>query len=117
MLSTRLRTDFTPFEPTVSFEGSSALESTVRSVLNNRHPWCITRSSTYACAFPQIFFPSIVLMPIVYMWIFFQSKFHTAMGINVYYFFASIYGWIRWNRYSSERSNLQSGAVSQNFFV
>lgn len=42
--------------------------------------------------------PVGVLMPVVYVWIFFQSKFYADMGINVYYFFASIYGWIRWNR-------------------
>ena len=24
------------------------------------------------------------------------------MGINIYYFFASIYGWIRWNRSESK---------------
>lgn len=45
--------------------------------------------------------PVGVLMPIVYVWIFFQSKFYADVGINVYYFFASIYGWIRWNRSSS----------------
>lgn len=39
-----------------------------------------------------------VLMPIVYVWIFYQSKFYADMGINIYYFFASIYGWIRWTR-------------------
>ncbi len=43
-----------------------------------------------------------VLMPVVYIWIFFQSKFYADMGINVYYFFASIYGWIRWNRNHTE---------------
>ncbi len=42
--------------------------------------------------------PVGVLMPVVYVWIFFQSRFYADMGINVYYFFASIYGWIRWNR-------------------
>lgn len=47
--------------------------------------------------------PVGVLMPIVYVWIFYQSKFYADMGINVYYFFASIYGWIRWNKYSSEK--------------
>ncbi|MDD3788268.1 MAG: nicotinamide riboside transporter PnuC [Petrimonas sp.] len=42
--------------------------------------------------------PVGVLMPVVYVWIFFQSKFYADMGINIYYFFASIYGWIRWTR-------------------
>lgn len=42
--------------------------------------------------------PLGVLMPIVYVWIFYQSKFYADMGIHIYYFFASIYGWIRWTR-------------------
>lgn len=46
--------------------------------------------------------PVGVLMPVVYIWIFFRSKFYADMGINVYYFFASIYGWIRWNRGRTE---------------
>ncbi len=50
--------------------------------------------------------PVGVLMPIVYIWIFFQSKFYADMGVNVYYFFASIYGWIRWNRYASKEEEL-----------
>ena len=43
--------------------------------------------------------PVGVLMPIVYVWIFFQSKFYADMGINIYYFFASIYGWILWSKH------------------
>ncbi|SCD21246.1 Nicotinamide mononucleotide transporter [Proteiniphilum saccharofermentans] len=50
--------------------------------------------------------PVGVLMPIVYVWIFFQSKFYADMGINVYYFFASIYGWARWTKHKSEGSGL-----------
>lgn len=46
--------------------------------------------------------PIGVLMPVVYIWIFFQSKFYADMGINVYYFFASIYGWIHWTRHKKE---------------
>lgn len=42
--------------------------------------------------------PVGVLMPIVYVWIFYHGKFYADMGINIYYFFASIYGWIKWNR-------------------
>lgn len=50
--------------------------------------------------------PVGVLMPILYVWIFFQSKFYADMGINVYYFFASIYGWMRWTKSQSEDSGL-----------
>ncbi len=43
--------------------------------------------------------PVGVVMPIVYVWIFFQSKFYADMGINIYYFFASIYGWVHWRKH------------------
>jgi len=43
--------------------------------------------------------PVGVLMPIIYVYIFFQSKFYADMGVNIYYFFASIYGWIHWNKH------------------
>lgn len=43
--------------------------------------------------------PVGVVMPIVYVWIFFQSKFYADMGVNIYYFFASIYGWILWSKH------------------
>lgn len=46
--------------------------------------------------------PVGVLMPVFYVWIFFQTKFYADMGINVYYFFASIYGWIRWTKAQPE---------------
>jgi nicotinamide mononucleotide transporter PnuC len=48
--------------------------------------------------------PVGVLMPVFYVWIFYQSKFYADMGINIYYFFASIYGWIRWTKHQSEES-------------
>ncbi|OJV86651.1 MAG: hypothetical protein BGO34_03995 [Bacteroidia bacterium 44-10] len=50
--------------------------------------------------------PVGVLMPVVYVWIFFQSKFYADMGINVYYFFASIYGWARWTKHQTEGDEL-----------
>lgn len=51
--------------------------------------------------------PVGVVMPIVYVWIFFQSKFYADMGVNIYYFFASIYGWIYWNKHKySEQGTL-----------
>lgn len=43
--------------------------------------------------------PVGVLMPIVYIYIFFQSKFYADMGVNMYFFFASIYGWIHWSKH------------------
>ena len=42
--------------------------------------------------------PVGVIMPLVYIVIFYQSKFYADMGIYVYYFFASIYGWYIWSK-------------------
>lgn len=50
--------------------------------------------------------PVGVLMPVVYVWIFYHSKFYADMGINVYYFFASIYGWVQWTRKRPDESPL-----------
>ena len=33
-----------------------------------------------------------------YIYIFFDSKFYADMGLNVYYVFASVYGWILWGK-------------------
>lgn len=46
--------------------------------------------------------PVGVIMPLFYIYIFFFSKFYADMGINIYYLFASIYGWIRWNKESKQ---------------
>lgn len=48
--------------------------------------------------------PVGVLMPVFYVVIFFFGKFYADMSIQVYYFFAGIYGWIRWNRAESSES-------------
>lgn len=45
--------------------------------------------------------PLGIIMPIVYIVIFYQAKFYADMGINIYYLIAAIYGWIMWSRNSS----------------
>ena len=42
--------------------------------------------------------PVGVIMNIVYTVIFFQSKIYADMGIYIYYFFASVYGWYIWSK-------------------
>lgn len=42
--------------------------------------------------------PVGILMPLIYIIIFYEGKFYADMGINIYYFFASIYGWIKWTK-------------------
>lgn len=61
--------------------------------------------------------PVGVLMPVVYVWIFFQSKFYADMGINVYYFFASIYGWMRWTKHQSEGSELPISHTPRHYIL
>ncbi len=50
--------------------------------------------------------PVGVLMPVVYVWIFYHSKFYADMAIYIYYFFVSIYGWMQWTRHLAEDSDL-----------
>ena len=50
--------------------------------------------------------PVGVIMPLFYIYIFFVSRFYADMGINIYYLFASIYGWIRWNKSASQEQGL-----------
>ena len=46
--------------------------------------------------------PMGVITPLLYIYIFFASKFYAVMGINVYYLFACIYGWYCWKRNDAE---------------
>lgn len=45
-----------------------------------------------------ILWPMGILSALLYMVVFYQSKFYADMGLNGYYFFISIYGWIIWRR-------------------
>lgn len=65
----------------------------------------------------KLLWPVGVLMPIVYVWIFFQSKFYADMGINIYYFFASIYGWMRWNSHSPDEPELPVSRTPRRYFL
>ncbi len=41
--------------------------------------------------------PLGILSAAIYVFVFFQAKFYADMGLNVYYFFISIYGWAAWS--------------------
>ncbi|MDR1601241.1 MAG: nicotinamide riboside transporter PnuC [Tannerella sp.] len=45
-----------------------------------------------------LMWPAGVLMALFYVYIFFAGKFYADMCIHIYYMFASIYGWIRWEK-------------------
>lgn len=40
--------------------------------------------------------PLGILSAALYVLVFYQAKFYADMGLNIYYFFISIYGWIAW---------------------
>jgi len=50
--------------------------------------------------------PVGIIMPLFYIYIFFISKFYADMSINIYYFLASVYGWIRWGKKTEESKEL-----------
>lgn len=37
-----------------------------------------------------------VIMPAIYVFVYYNSGFYADMGINIYYFGASLYGWLLW---------------------
>lgn len=43
-----------------------------------------------------------IVMPIIYIFIYYESGFYADMGINIYYLVASLYGWIMWQRGQSD---------------
>jgi len=45
-----------------------------------------------------LLWPMGMIGAILYMVVFYQSKFYADMGLNGYYFFISIYGWVIWSK-------------------
>ena len=45
-----------------------------------------------------LLWPVGIVGALIYMVVFFQSKFYADMGLNGYYFLISIYGWITWSK-------------------
>lgn len=51
-----------------------------------------------------LLWPVGILSAIMYIIVFYDSKFYADMGLNAYYFVISIYGWIHWSKQSSEEN-------------
>lgn len=45
-----------------------------------------------------LLWPAGMISALLYMIVFFQSKFYADMGLNGYYFIISIYGWVLWKK-------------------
>jgi len=45
-----------------------------------------------------LLWPMGIVSALLYMIVFFRARFYADMGLNAYYFFISIYGWVVWKR-------------------
>jgi nicotinamide mononucleotide transporter len=51
--------------------------------------------------------PVGVITPLIYIYLFFVSKVYAVVGINIYYLFASLYGWYCWKKNDKETSGFR----------
>ena len=61
--------------------------------------------------------PVGVIMPLVYIVIFYQSKFYADMGIYIYYFFVSIYGWYIWSKSLKQTDEIMISHLPRRYLV
>lgn len=54
-----------------------------------------------------------VLMPVVYVWLFFRNGLYANMGINVYYIAASVYGFVAWRRTMRQSAGVADSETDQ----
>lgn len=50
--------------------------------------------------------PVSIIMPAIYIFVYFHGGFYADMGINVYYLIASAYGWAMWRRRGGDGEEL-----------
>ncbi|MDR0835323.1 MAG: nicotinamide riboside transporter PnuC [Tannerella sp.] len=46
-----------------------------------------------------------IVMPLCYIYIFYERKFYAGMTVNVYYLFISAYGWWKWKRNADNKED------------
>ncbi|MGW8316041.1 MAG: nicotinamide riboside transporter PnuC [Bacteroidales bacterium] len=49
-----------------------------------------------------LLWPMGIISALLYMVVFYQSKFYADMGLNGYYLIVSVYGWIHWSKAGKE---------------
>lgn len=67
-----------------------------------------------------LLWPIGILSAIIYMVVFYTSKFYADMGLNGYYFIVSIYGWVNWSSSSKNKGSrhlLVTNIGVERFFV
>lgn len=50
--------------------------------------------------------PVSIIMPAIYIFVYWNGGFYADMGINIYYLGAGVYGWLYWLRGGEEKNNL-----------
>jgi nicotinamide mononucleotide transporter len=61
-----------------------------------------------------LLWPMGILSALLYMVVFFQSKFYADMALNGYYLVISVYGWIIWKKRTEEKESLQVSRLNRN---
>ena len=59
-----------------------------------------------------LLWPMGIISALLYMVVFYQSKFYADMGLNGYYFIISIYGWILWRKGRNHGKDLPISRIS-----
>ncbi len=59
-----------------------------------------------------LLWPMGIISAVLYMAVFYQSKFYADMGLNGYYLVVSVYGWIHWRRAGKEGAVLPVSRVT-----
>lgn len=56
------------------------------------------------------YWPVVILMVLLYMWVYFDAKFYAYLSFQFYYLAVSIYGWVYWLRHKN-KGNDKTGAT------
>jgi nicotinamide mononucleotide transporter len=59
-----------------------------------------------------LLWPMGIISAVLYMAVFYQSKFYADMGLNGYYLVVSVYGWIHWRRAGKEGAVLPVSRIT-----
>ncbi len=52
-----------------------------------------------------------IIMPAIYIFVYYEAGLYADFGINVYYLLAAIYGWVAWKRSRKKESLANDGTV------
>ena len=65
----------------------------------------------------KLLWPLGLATSLVYVWIFFSTKFYADMGLQIYYVLISIYGWYLWTRKPNKEADVNSDNYTNNIAV